>query len=80
MNDEMISLARELAHGIVFEGKWNTCDALTLLNWCDDHRSVKVYKHKNGFLTLCYCGRCSTIIGEGDKYCSQCGRELRWND
>lgn len=78
MPDEMNKLAHDLAQSIIFEGRWNVCDALLLLNWCDDHKSCKVYTHKNRFCTLHYCGRCSNIIGKGDKYCSQCGRELRW--
>ena len=78
MNDEMNKLAADLASSIIFDGKRNVCDALILLNWCQDHKSTKVYTQKNRFVTLSYCGRCSTIVGDGDKYCSQCGRELRW--
>lgn len=78
MNDEMNKLAADLASGIIFDGKRNVCDALILYNWCIDHRSTKVYTHKSRFVSLSYCGRCSTIVGAGDKYCSQCGRELRW--
>ena len=80
MNEEMNKLAQQLANSIKFDEPRNVCDALVLLNYCQDHRSCKVYTHKNRFCTLHYCGRCSNIIGAGDKYCSQCGRELRWDD
>lgn len=79
MPDEMNKLARDFMEQVIFKHRVNESDALVLFNWFIDHHSTKVYRHKNGFLTLCYCGRCSTIVGEGDKYCSQCGRYLRWN-
>lgn len=78
MDKEHMGILEQLASGIVFRNKHNVCDALLLLNWVQDHKSIKVYKHRNNFVMLCYCGRCSTIVAEGDKYCSQCGRELRW--
>ena len=78
MPDDMIVLAHDLSQSIIFGGKWNVSDALVLLNWCADHHSVKVYKNKTKFVTLCYCGRCSTVVGEGDRFCNQCGRALRW--
>ena len=80
MDQNTMELAEKLCLDIVFNGRYRVTDALMILNWCQDHRSVKVYQQKNGFLTLNYCGRCSTIVGEGDRFCSQCGRGLRWND
>ena len=27
---------------------------------------------------LCLCGACHKPIGNGDKFCKHCGREVRW--
>ena len=78
MDQNTFSTAEELCKGLLFHRRYNDVDVLVLWSWLQDHRSVKVYRHRNGFLTLSYCGRCSTIVAEGDRYCSQCGRELRW--
>ena len=79
MDREVYNIVNDKVHGIVFEERQpNICDALIILNWLDDHRPAYVHRNRNGFLTLSYCGRCGTIVGEGDKYCSQCGRGLVW--
>lgn len=70
--------ARQLAQDVIFSGEPKIADAMILLNWLDDHRPVRVNRYKNGFLTLCYCGRCSRIVGEGDSFCNGCGRVLIW--
>lgn len=80
MNQTMLDKTEELCRRILFGRPYNHCEVLDVLNYCQDHQSVKVYRNTNGFLSLCYCGRCSTIVAEGDLYCNQCGRELRWND
>lgn len=69
--------ALTLAQSIIFgERVPNVADALLLLNWLDDHKPAHVNQNKNGFLMLCYCGRCSTIVQKGDRFCNGCGRRL----
>ena len=69
--------ALNLAQSIIFsERSVNVADALVLLNWLDDNKPVRINRHKNGFLTLCYCSRCSTIVQEGDCFCNGCGRKI----
>ena len=80
MDNENMELMVDFLKRLVFDKRYDVSDALMLLNWARDHRSVPVYKHQNHFMLLSYCGRCSTIVGAGDRYCSQCGRELRGND
>lgn len=78
MPDEMNKLARDFMEQVIFKHSFNESDALVLFNWFIDHHSTRVYQHRTKFVKLSYCGRCSTIVGDGDKYCSQCGRYLRW--
>lgn len=79
MEREVYNIMNDMVHGIIFEERVpNIADALIILNWLDDHRPTYAHRNQNGFLTLSYCGRCGTIVGEGDKYCSQCGRGLVW--
>ena len=78
MDRETFSTAKELCKGLLFHRSFNDSDVLVLYSWLLDNESVKVYRHRNSLVTLCYCGRCSTIVAEGDRYCNQCGRELRW--
>lgn len=80
MDKEMLELTETACLDVIFNSKYNVCDHLLILNWVQDHRPCKVYRSRSRYLTLNYCGRCSTIVGEGDRYCSQCGRELIWND
>lgn len=69
--------ALNLSQSIIFsERSVNVADALVLLNWLDDNKPVRINRHKNGFLTLCYCSRCSTIVQEGDRFCNGCGRKI----
>ena len=77
-DDDIVEMLRSVTSDILFHRKFNDCDLLLLLNWADDHRPCKVYSHQNRFVKLNYCGRCSNIVAEGDKYCSQCGRALKW--
>ena len=77
MDNEMMELLQEVMQNLIFHDRYNRSDCLAIFNWVSDHRSAPVYSHKNRFLTLSYCGRCGTIIQEGDRYCHQCGRELR---
>ena len=51
-------------------------DALELLQ--SDSAIVKIY-HDNGITSWCVCGRCSTTVSKGDKFCHECGRQLQWN-
>ena len=75
VNNELIE---KVCMSILFDRKWNDSDVVTILNDSQDHRPCKVYTHKNGFLSLSYCGRCSTIVSAGDRFCSYCGRALKW--
>lgn len=69
--------ALNLSQSIIFsERSVNVADALILLNWLDDNKPVRINRHKNGFLTLCYCSRCSTIVQDGDRFCNGCGRKI----
>ena len=69
--------ALTLAQAVIFgERVPNVADALVLLNWLDDNKPARINRHKNGFLTLCYCSRCSTIVNDGDRFCNGCGRKL----
>ena len=79
MNTYNRELIERVCTGILFHRRFNDSDVLTILNYVHDQQATQVHSHKNGFLTLSYCGRCSTIVGEGDRYCSYCGRELKWN-
>lgn len=66
-----------VAQAVIFgERTVSVADALVLLNWLDDYKPVHMEQHKNGYLTLCYCGRCSTIVQKGDHYCNGCGRRF----
>ena len=76
MNESMNELIQSVMTDIIFRGRYQVPDCLAILNYCKDHQAVRMYKNKSRLLTLCYCGRCSTIVSEGDKYCNQCGREL----
>ena len=78
MDLETMELTEAVCNEVIFESKYNVADHLLILNWCMDHRPCRVHSSTAGYLTLHYCGRCSTIVGEGDRYCSQCGRELVW--
>ena len=78
MKDQDMQLLVGMMRDIIFKDRYNKTDAVMLLNWALDHKSAPVYTNKNGFLSLSYCGRCSTIVCKGDQFCSQCGRELRW--
>lgn len=78
-DDDIIEMINQVTGDILFRRKYNDCDLLVLRNWAEDHRPCRVYRNKNRFVTLCYCGRCSTIVAEGDRYCSQCGRVLLWD-
>lgn len=78
MKDQEMEMMIDMMRGIIFHDRYNKTDAVMLLNWALAHKSAPVYINQNGFLSLCYCGRCSTIVCKGDKFCSQCGRELRW--
>lgn len=80
MDRETMELMERTCLDLLFNHRWCANDILVLVNWVQDHRPVRVYRHKNNFLTLSYCGRCSTIVGEGDKFCSNCGRGLIWDD
>lgn len=75
MNNELIE---KVCMSILFDRKWYDADVITILNDAQDHRPCKVYTSRNGYMSLSYCGRCSTIVGEGDRFCSFCGRALRW--
>lgn len=77
MDNITFDSARSLAQDVIF-GERVPCvaDALILLNWLDDNKPVHINHHKNGFLTLCYCSRCSTIVQEGDHFCNGCGRRI----
>lgn len=78
MDQRAFDVAWSLADGIVMHNEYKITDAVELVCWLQDHKPVKVTKNNNGFLCLCYCGRCSTIVQMGDKYCNQCGRALIW--
>lgn len=78
MKDQEMELLIDMMHDIIFKDRYSKTDAVLLLNWAMDHQFVKVYTNQNRFVSLSYCGRCSTIVCKGDKFCSQCGRELRW--
>ena len=77
MDNDTLELLHDVMMKIIFMDEYHKTDCLVLLNWAMDHKSAKVYQHNNGFLSLKYCGRCGTIIAEGDRFCHQCGRELR---
>lgn len=79
MNSQNRELIEKVCADVLFNRRWYDSDVLTILNYVHDQQATQVHSHKNGFLTLSYCGRCSTIVGEGDRYCSYCGRELKWN-
>lgn len=79
MNTQNRELIEKVCADVLFNRRWYDSDVLTILNYVHDQQSTKVHSHKNGFLLLSYCGRCSTIVAEGDRYCSYCGRELIWN-
>lgn len=78
MDNKTMLTSEQLCANLLFQRKYNDSDVLVLWSWLHDNHPVKVYRNRNGFVTLCYCGRCSTIVGEGDRYCSQCGRGLKW--
>ena len=78
MDNRTMDILEDVSRAILFGRPYNHCDVLEILNWVQDHRPVSVYQNNNGFLCLCYCGRCSTIVAKGDKYCNQCGRALKW--
>ena len=73
-----MELMEDVCKEILFRRRYNDSDVLVVLNWLQDHHPVAVYQHTTGFLKLSYCGRCSTIVSDGDKYCNQCGRLLKW--
>lgn len=77
MDQETMRTSEELCKGLLFHRRYNDVDVLVLWSWLHDNQPVKVYRHRNNLVTLSYCGRCSTIVGEGDRYCSQCGRSLK---
>lgn len=78
MKQEQIELIEQVCMDWLFKRRCSDADVLTVLNTTRDHSSTRARSHKNGYLTLSYCGRCSTIVAEGDNFCSYCGRELKW--
>lgn len=78
MERDVYNIMNDMVQGINADIVPDIGDALIILNWLDDHRPTYAFHRRTGFLTLSYCGRCGTIVGDGDKYCSQCGRGLLW--
>ena len=79
MDTQNRELIEKVCADVLFNRRWYDSDVLTILNYVHDQQATMVHSHKNGFLTLSYCGRCSTIVADGDRYCSYCGRELKWD-
>ena len=75
MEEKILEQMISLCEGIVFRHRYYESDALILLNWCRDHQRAKVFQDRVGYMSLCSCGRCSNIVGKGDRFCSNCGRE-----
>ena len=42
--------------------------------------SVPVHKIQLFHLWFWCCGACKTVITEGDKFCRECGKAVKWNE
>ena len=53
-----------------------TSDALELLK---EQEAVPVIQREIAHLLFWCCGSCGVAITDGDKFCRNCGREVKWN-
>lgn len=57
--------------------KGTAMELLDMLYWVEPCRPCEI---RSGYMSLYYCKNCSNIISKGDKYCSQCGKGVLWNE
>lgn len=55
-----------------------TADALELLKAQEPLNPFNPLSPHGG--GIYFCGKCKSLVGTHDKFCSQCGREVKWDD
>lgn len=59
--------------------EWLLRNALTPLK-AQEPELVSVKDSDGGETHWYVCGKCKALINPGDKYCHECGREVKWDD
>lgn len=69
--------ASKLENMWVFVRKDIVGDAIALLK---EQEAVPVIQCEIAHMLFWCCGSCGVAITDGDKFCRNCGRKVKWND
>lgn len=57
-------------------------DGKTRIRWelLKEHEAVPVIQREVMHMLVWCCGSCGVAITDGDKFCRNCGKQVKWND